>query len=147
MHLPGPGFTPGTGELDIFIHSSAAVGMICFDIFPIASCVSGMCYADPCLLGAMLRQRVSRWFMNRLLSAATSGLLWLGLESACTLLLFLFLDLQSWLTNQMLQKCGAEEVLASKLFCKSLAWSKGWIWVAKGALGKDGWWTWSVVMS
>lgn len=34
------------------------------------------------------------------------------------LLLFLFLDLQSWLTNQRLQKCGAEEVLASELFCK-----------------------------
>lgn len=60
MNLPGPEFTPGTEEFDIFIHSSAAVGMICLDIFPIASCVSGMCYADVCLLGATLRQRISR---------------------------------------------------------------------------------------
>lgn len=57
--LPGPGFTPGTGELDIFIHSSTAVGTICLDIFPIMGCVSGMCYADVCLLGATLRQRIS----------------------------------------------------------------------------------------
>lgn len=109
--------------------------MICLDIFPTASCVSGMCYADVCLLGAPLRQRISRWFMNRLLSTATSGLRCLGLESACTMLLFLFLDLQARLVNQMLEKSKAEEVLASELFWKSLARSKGWV-LDKGAQGK-----------
>lgn len=34
------------------------------------------------------------------------------------LLLFWFLDLQSWLMNQLLQKCGPEEALASAFFCK-----------------------------
>lgn len=59
MHLPEPGFTPGTGELDIFIPFSPAVGMLSLDIFPIAGRVSGMCYADVCLLGATLRQHIS----------------------------------------------------------------------------------------
>lgn len=109
--------------------------MICLDIFPTASCVSGMCYADVCLLGAPLRQRISRWFMNRLLSTATSGLRCLGLESACTMLLFLFLDLQARLVNQMLEKHRAEEVLASELFWKSLAWSERWV-LDEGDKGK-----------
>lgn len=34
------------------------------------------------------------------------------------LLVFLFLDLQSRLTKQMLQKCGAEEIPISELFSK-----------------------------
>lgn len=38
MHLPEPGFTPGTGELHIFIPFPPAVGLLCLDIFPIASC-------------------------------------------------------------------------------------------------------------
>lgn len=55
---------------------------------------------------------------------------WLGLESACTLLLFLFLDLWSQLMFQMLEKYRAEEVLASELAHRS--WHKarvgcGWM--------------------
>lgn len=48
------------------------------------------------------------------------------------LLLFLSLDLQSRLTNQRLQKRGAEEVLASELFCKQRVEEVG----SQGNLGK-----------